>query len=141
MSKFNSLNPYRLSIDDRIIELNGPEISELYRWHKALKKIDDLMAEESQGVIETLERGPIFDHHETLLVTTKEIKHMQSWYKTVKPTGESVDKIVASLEAALYGKRRPDLQAIADAEKADADAKKAAADAAKQTAESKDEKK
>lgn len=123
MSKFNSLNPYRIGFNDRIIELNGPEIAELFRWHKALRKIDELMAEESQGVLETLERGPIFEHHEGMLVTTKEIQHMQNWYKAVKPTGETVDLIVAALEAGLYGKRRPDLQALEDAAKAEAEAK------------------
>jgi hypothetical protein len=123
MSKFNALNPYRLGFDDRIIELNGPEIAELYRWHKALKKIDELMAEETQGVIETLERGPIFDHHEGMLVTKKEIQHMQNWHKAVKPTGELVEKITAALEAGLYGKRRPDLQTIEDQEKAELAAK------------------
>jgi hypothetical protein len=118
MSKFNSLNPYRLNVNDRIIELNGPEIAELYRWHRLVRQIDSLMAEESQGVIDTLERGPIFERHETMLVTTKEIQHMQSWYKLTKPTGEVADKIAAALEAGLYGKRRPDLQALEDAEKA-----------------------
>lgn len=114
MSKFNNLNPYRLSHDERVVELNGPEISELIKWYKELQEIDPLTAEESSSVIDVLDRGPIFEFHEPLLVTVKQINHIKNWIKMIKPAGEIVDKILAALMAAEKGEQRPDLKPPAD---------------------------
>lgn len=112
MSKFNNLNPYRLSGNERVVEVNGPEISELYKWHEQVKSLDPLLAEESQSILETLERGPLFEHHQGLMVTVKEIKNVQLWYKTLKPSGELAEKIINAFNSAMEGKRRPDLEAL-----------------------------
>jgi hypothetical protein len=112
MSKFNNLNPYRLSGNERVVEVNGPEISELYKWHEQVKAIDPLLAEESQSILETLERGPLFEHHQGLMVTVKEIENVQLWYKALKPSGELAEKIINAFNAAMEGKRRPDLEVL-----------------------------
>lgn len=111
MSKFNNLNPYRLGSDERVVELNGPEIAELYVWYNQVKKLDSLTAQESQSVMETLERGPLFEHHEGLMVTLKQIKHVESWVKIVQPQSELTKSITEAFAAAKEGKRRPDLLA------------------------------
>lgn len=83
MSKFNNLNPYRMAFDERVVELNGPEISLLMQWYRQVKEKDALTASESASLIEVLDRGPIFQFHEPLLVTLKQIGFVFMWYNIV----------------------------------------------------------
>ena len=110
MSKFNNLNPYRMAFDERVIELNGPEIAEIFRWYDEVKKNDSLLAQESSSLIDILERGPIFDGHEPMLVKLKQIDFLFLWYKHMgEPKNELTDKILLAMNSAANGKKRIDL--------------------------------
>lgn len=110
MSKFNNLNPYRMAYDERVVELNGPEIARLMDWYSTTRKKDSLVAEETKSLVDILERGPIFQFHEPLLVTLKQINFVTLWFQTAgKPDDELSATVLMAFASARDGKRRPDL--------------------------------
>lgn len=116
MSKFNNLNQYRIAHNERVIELNGPEINLIFQWYNQIKKEDPLLASESSSIELILERGPIFDVYEPMLLNTNQLKYLRMWHKHVgSPVDELSTKIVDAITAAEKGEKRPDLKKILEA--------------------------
>lgn len=110
MSKFNNLEPYRMAFDERVVELNGPEIGLIMTWYNKVKKTDSLVAAESASLIPTLDRGPIFQFHEPLLVTLKQISFVFMWHQINGfPDDELSKTVLMAFAVAKEGKKRPDL--------------------------------
>lgn len=99
-----------MAFDERVVELNGPEIALLMQWYRQVKEQDSLTASESASLIEVLDRGPIFQFHEPLLVTLKQIGFVSMWYNIVgQPKDELSATVLMAFSVAKEGKKRPDL--------------------------------
>ena len=111
MSKFKDFASFKIGIDERIMEINGPEIFKIIEWYDIVKSKNQLLASESKSIIEILDRGPIFDHYEPILLKLKQLGYLEIWHKEAgKPTDEISNKILEAIAAAKMGKKRPDLQ-------------------------------
>jgi len=110
MSKFKDFGQVFLGLNERIIFFNGPEIREIFKWHKQLKSLDPYLHEDGKSICEVLERGPIFDLYEPLVLTMSQIDMLKVWKTTAVPVNsELADKIVLAIDCAKEGKKRTDL--------------------------------
>ena len=110
MSKFKDFGQVFLGLNERIVFLNGPEIKEIFKWNKQLKDKDTYLYEEGKSICEILERGPIFDMYEPLVLSLNQIELLKIWHKSVIPNNiELSEKIIFALDLAKEGKKRPDL--------------------------------
>lgn len=110
MSTFKNFSSFRLSPDERIMDINGPEIFLLIQWFDEVKAQNHILANESKSIIEILDKGPIFDHYEPILLKLKQLAYIELWHKHAgSPNDEMSNKILSAIEAAKAGKKRPDL--------------------------------
>lgn len=110
MSKFKDFGQVFLGLNERIILLNGPEIREIFKWHKQLKILDPYLYNDGKSICEVLERGPIFELYEPLVLTIAQIDLLKIWRNSIVPANpELADKIVLAIDCAREGKKRTDL--------------------------------
>lgn len=80
MSKVNNLNPYRISKDERVINIASRHVRRFFACYDSAVKFEPEIDQRSFGLKEKLSRGSVTETSFPMILTLTELDLLREWY-------------------------------------------------------------